>query len=74
MKKNKYVINFDGFHITNRWKKPIYSRNGAWVYFGISKFIFSPSDFEYIIHLFGIDLRFWFTKLLKNDSNKKPLN
>jgi hypothetical protein len=65
MKRTKYNVKFDSFHINNRWKKPDWNRSGGWIYFGFSKEFFSPFDFEYKIHFFGLDFRFWFIRSVR---------
>jgi len=61
-KRTKYKSKFDTIVINNRWKRPYYSRGDSWVYFGFSKRYFSTNDYEYVISLFGIDIRIWMTR------------
>jgi len=58
-RKTKYKHSFDTIIINNRWMKPFYSRTDNWVYLGISTRYFSPTEYEYAIHFFGIDIRIW---------------
>ena len=61
-KRTKYTHKFDGFFINNRWKAKSYMRNGTWTVFGLSTKFFSPTEYEWVISLFGIDFRFWFKR------------
>ena len=51
------------FTVDNRYKKKVWSRNyGNRVFFGISEFHFNYDEKEIRLHLFGVDLRFWFQR------------
>jgi len=57
MEKHK----FDYVTVINRWTTPKYSRNGTWTFFGLSIWYSCPWHYCYKIHLFGIDIHFWFS-------------
>lgn len=66
MSRTKYTHHFDHAMISNRWRKEWWNRNDNWVFFGASINWFSSTEYEYRIHFFGIDIRFWFVRKLKN--------
>ena len=61
-KRTKYKSKFDTIVINNRWKRPVYSRSDNFQYFGFGKRYFSVKEYEYVISLFGIDIRIWMTR------------
>lgn len=61
--RTKYKHLFQKITINNRWNKPYYQRNDDWIIFGISKKFFHTTKYEYMISLFGIDIRIWFERL-----------
>jgi len=65
-RKTKYSHKFDRIVINNRWKQPFYSRYGNWIIIGFGIRYFSPTEYEYYFNLFGIDLRIWFIRSIKN--------
>jgi hypothetical protein len=58
----KKHIRFDRIAVTNRWKRPKYSRNSDWVIVGVQEWWASHEDFCYKLCLFGIDFQFWFKR------------
>ena len=58
----RYKDSLENVFINNRWRQKKYMRNGSWVIFGFSKSFFSPNKYEWRIHLFGIDIRFWMNR------------
>lgn len=66
MTHTKYTHHFTRVIVSNRWRQKWWNRDGNWVIFGISQRFFSVTDYEYRIHLFGIDIRFWFTREVRH--------
>lgn len=58
-----YKYRLEGVAVNNRWRRKPFTRSDNWVIFGFSKRWFMPMQFEYAIHLFGIDIGFWFRKI-----------
>jgi hypothetical protein len=58
-------LNITKLVVNNRWKKPFYDRKSSWTYFGLSKSYFSGTEFEYVLHFFGLDVRL-FCSIYKN--------
>jgi len=56
MTRKNYIHKFDRIVINNRWRLPLHSRSSEWVYIGIWTRYFSPTEYEYVISLFGIDI------------------
>jgi dolichyl-phosphate-mannose--protein O-mannosyl transferase len=69
-RKSKYKHKFDRFVLNNRWKRPIYSRSGSWVYFGIGIRFFSPTEYELYFNFFGLEFRWWFIREFIGDKKK----
>ena len=67
--RNKYKHTFDTLLIPNRWKQKKYMRSGSWVIIGFSKDFFSSNEYEYRVHLFGIDFGFWMKRELLKQKN-----
>lgn len=64
IRSNKYRHKFDKLVINNRWRQPFYLRSDTWVVFGLSRRYFSPTEYEWILSLFGIDIRIWMFRLI----------
>lgn len=63
--KAKYRHTFDRIYIDNRWKLPRITRSDNWIIFGVYKWWFSRSEYEYQIGLFGFTIRIWMNRTLK---------
>ncbi len=60
MTRCRYNHQFYRFFFTNRFMQPKYSRSSSWVIFGISRYWFSPTEYAYKLHFFGLDFSWWF--------------
>jgi hypothetical protein len=67
----RYNHSFDRIVINNRWKRKWYSRSDNYCYLGIGKRYFSPTDYEYYISFFGIDIRVFIKKIVINNLKEK---
>jgi hypothetical protein len=59
-----YKYEFERLVFSNRWARPKLSREDDWLILGISKWWFSPEQFEYRIGFFGLQLRIWIKRTL----------
>jgi hypothetical protein len=64
--RTKYKHKFDKIVFNCRWFKPKWDRRNDYIVFGLFIRGFSWKEYEYVIGLFGLEIRIWFTKEVKN--------
>jgi len=55
----RYKHNFEEIVFSNKWKQ---KRWGDFTLIGISKKLFSPREYEWIVSIFGFDVRILFNR------------
>jgi len=64
--KGRYNHYIERIYLENRWRKKKLHRNGDWTIFGLSIYWFGISDYEYRVGFFGITLRIFMVRILKD--------
>lgn len=57
--RTKYKIKFDRITFVNRWIKDRVLGWSDYTLIGIRKFWFSPTQFEWQVCFFGLEMRIW---------------
>ena len=70
--RTKYKVEIERVFFRSRWKRPFWDRSATWLIFGVYKFWFSNTEYEYTFGFFGFDLRVWMKRTPKEYSNIQP--